>query len=260
MEPLELLLIIAIAMLLVALIAWQVKSSSRKKPNQQSKEDPWDHLSSNEEKSSGKLGFGTHKIRINRNENWEEEPKIGNSANPWLKPDTDTILFYEKGSAGGAGLVGWIENTEIACHLRKEGIASATILSYDDSSCLIELELINRYKEDIEQEQKESFKARLLKPYKPKSDWSLTFNMVDGFTPDKKVHLKCLDSEEVINRNDSPHKAVWIEDSIGKKVSKHTYLNYDNLIRTLRAYYSGHNVRIKEVKKVDEQFEFTIGI
>jgi hypothetical protein len=223
-------------------------------------EDPWDHLSSDSNDKSSKPGFGTSIIKANRNENWEVEPEIGNSASPWLKPNTDTVIFYEHGQIAGPPAA-WIEDKRIADHLRKEGLASAGILAFDKQSCTIEITLYDEYEPEIRKKREDNFREKLLKPYTPRQDWTLTFKMVSGLAPDVDVHLRYLDSEEVLKQEDSIHRAIWLEDDNENRISKDSYQNHDYLIRTLRACYSGQDLKIKKIEKGKQNnWELTVGI
>jgi hypothetical protein len=253
--------ILVTILLVVAIVILIRYLGTREKQRSRSKEDPWDHLSSENKGKTDKLGFNTNRIRINRNEGWEFEPTVGEAATPWLKPETDTVLFYERGTVGGAGLIGWIENKEIANHLRKEGIATAITLSFDERSCLIEFAMYDEYEPEIRKKQKDDFKEKLLKPYKPRQDWTLTFTMAKGLSPDSKLQIKHLDAESVAYKEDSIHKSIWLEDENNRKVSEDSYFDYNNLIKTLRAIYSGLDLKIKDIKKSKgNNWELTIGI
>ena len=258
----EILIVLAIALIIISSIIWSARSNKKTKPSQPKDqsppEDPWDHLSSEKKQAEGKI-LREMKLRLNRNDNWEEYPEIGNYANAWLKPDTDTILFYEGGAVGGYP-IGWIEDREIADHLRKEGVTSATILSCDKRYCTIEFTMHDMYEPEIREQREQNFKEKLLKPYKPKKDWDLMFNMSADFDPSAEVHLKRLSSDEVLNDNESIHKSIWVEDNEGNRLSEPGYFEHDKLIRTLRAFYSGLDVKIKKVEKTGDQYKFTIGL
>ena len=75
-----------------------------------------------------------------------------------------------------------------------------------------------------------------------------------------KVVLKHHSLEEVINDIDSINQAIWIEDSEGNVLSESNYTLTNDVIKTLRAYYSGLLVQIKSIKKASNFYDFEIGI
>jgi len=265
MSQTEILVVLLVIVFLASLIIWQIRSARAFKNRHRNKpripkEDPWDHLSFIEDNSTKKSGLGSRQIKLHRNENWKIQPEIGNYAKAWLKPETNTILFYEGGEVGPDKIIGWFEDEKIANHLRKEGLTSATILSCDRRYCTIELEIIDQYETQIRKKREEDFKAKILKPYKPKSDWTLRFSVLEELTQDINVQLKHLNSEELLNIKDSIHQAIWLEDESGRKISKDCYQDYNSLIRTLRAFYSGLDIKIKKILKANENWELTIGV
>lgn len=199
-------------------------------------------------------------FRAERWNNPDLSPNKGDYVKLWRKPGTSIINIYAPGSVGGMGLLGRLENHKIADHLSKEGLYNAEIKSFNERYLFLDIELSNETMADVRQQSEDNLKEKLLKPYKPKTDWNLSFNMIPGFDPKKEIQLKCLTVEEIVSHEGSIHDALWIEDKSGNRLSEKTYFEYDKLLRTLRALITGLDIKIKSIKKKGNQFELILGV
>ena len=84
--------------------------------------------------------------------------------------------------------------------------------------------------------------------------------MVDDFRKDTEVILRYKNYDEVLNGLDRIYNALWIEDNTGEVVSSYCYAGNAGAVRTLRAFFSGKSVVIKNVEKNAMYYDFTIGI
>lgn len=215
-------------------------------------------LTSSENKTLGKKNiFQFHKIESN-----DFSVEVGDEVKLWNKPNSDLVNAYAKGFVGGEGLVGQMNNQNIAFHLIKGGLYNATIKEIFNNKILIEIHLINEFKtiEDYKKEQSLRWKNELQKPYNPKKGWTMRFIIENKPSVKGNLKLGFRKLEDLDLGNDRLESNLWLENSDGKVISDKNVSGSVDTIKTLRALYSGKQFTLGYEKKSGIYHYFTLEI
>jgi hypothetical protein len=216
----------------------------------------------NESIQKSQSGFGLKRINAERIMDEQYSPINGESVKLWRKPESSTINIYAKGSAGGMGLLGIFNDKNIAEHITKGGQYKATINSFNTAKIELSVVIINEFitQEDIKKKRDDDMRSNLVKKYSPKTDWILSFRMLEGYKKNIEAHIKCMDIESILKSQDSIQHAVWLEDSNGKRISDNSWPGTNEVTKTIRAINSGLELKIKDIRKDGAYYNFTVGI
>lgn len=193
-----------------------------------------------------------------RHPNEDVTPLVGEEVKLWRKPNTDQVNIYVKGTVGGEGLIGFIENEQIANHLSVGGQYKAVISRFDYNYLYLSLALKDEYKtlEDYREEQKEKWEDEILKPYKPKLNWEVVFDLSTTSKKDKNIALG-YNSKKDLNFNEL-NSNIWLQDDEGNIISITNKSGSATTIKTLRALYSDYRLNLEFSRKEYGHYYFTV--
>ena len=190
-------------------------------------------------------------IKVARIQSDEFDINLHDKVNIWNRPDTNEINIYAKGSGGGRGKVGIFQSEKIAQHLQKGGLYTATIVKLNLFKIELEIELIQEFKtaEDYRSEQNERYTEQLKKTYKPKNPWTVNYIIEQENVNKKALKIMTNDLATTINNIDNFRDNIWLVDKDGYKINAVNHSNSDDIMKTLRASFSGHNLVISFKKQ-----------
>lgn len=116
-------------------------------------------------------------------------------------------------------------------------------------------------KESIENSQKEyeeEWLKKILSKYNPKTNWSLRFyseNKLDK----TKLKIKIVEKETLSNYYNNTTDLIWLENLEGEKLNVENTAYAEDIIKTLRAIYTGHEIEIKLISKDINYYTLEIG-
>jgi hypothetical protein len=200
-------------------------------------------------------------IRFNRIKS-DYKIEIGDELNIWSKPNSTIVNLYAKGSIGGSGIVGSADNKFL-----NNNLENTEYLFIENEAIHIDNNYINLKikmyveKESIENSQKEyeeEWLKKILSKYNPKTNWSLRFyseNKLDK----TKLKIKIVEKETLSNYYNNTTDLIWLENLEGEKLNVENTAYAEDIIKTLRAIYTGHEIEIKLISKDINYYTLEIG-
>jgi len=104
----------------------------------------------------------------------------------------------------------------------------------------------------------EEWLKKILSKYNPKTNWSLRFyseNKLDK----TKLKINIVEKESLSNFYNNTKDLIWLENLEGEKLSVENTAYTEDIIKTLRAIYSGHEIEIKLITKDRNYYTLEIG-
>lgn len=211
-------------------------------------------------KSLEKLPFEGN-VRFNRIKS-DYQIEIGQDLNIWNKPNSQIINIYAKVSVGGNGLIGSTNNKFINNHLENTDylFIENEIIEIDSNYITLKIKMyvdkgaiLNSQKE-----YEDEWLKKILSKYNPKTNWSLRFyseNKLDK----SKLKIKVVEKESVSNYYNKTGDLIWLENLDGEKLEIENYSYAADIIKTLRAIYSEHEIEIKQILKDRNYYTLEIG-
>jgi hypothetical protein len=200
-------------------------------------------------------------IRFNRIKS-DCKIEIGDELNIWSKPNSTIVNLYAKGSIGGIGIVGSANNKFL-----NNNLENTEYLFIENEAIHIDNNYINLKikmyvdKESIENSQKEyeeEWLKKILSKYNPKTNWSLRFyseNKLDK----TNLKIKIVKKETLSNYYNNTKDLIWLENLEGEKLNAENTAYAEDIIKTLRAIYTGHEIEIKLISKDRNYYTLEIG-
>lgn len=188
--------------------------------------------------------------------------EIGDEVNIWSKPNSNLINLYVIGSVGGNGLVGTANNKFINFQLENTenlfvenevvGLGNSyidlKIKMYVDKEAIFE----------IEQRAEAEWAKKILSKYNPKANWSLRFYSETKLLKEN-IFVKSVEKENVKKYYNNTKDLIWLENKDGDRLQVENTAYSADIIKTLRATYSGHQIEIKFISKDRNYYTLEIG-
>lgn len=216
----------------------------------------WNFLFGTKKTSQIKIGIPIV-ISFKREQPGEVSTKIGDLVNLWVRPETNQINAYLKGSIGGQGLVGTTFNDSVNKHLKTIKHHEARIVHVSNTSLEIEIILKDS---GIDETRKGQLLAQLQKKYNPNKNWILKFTLLTNARTDKEISIGFNDSNRIAESLDDIRSNIWLENHDGMKISDKNWSHNEDVIKTLRAIYSGHSLDLEFLLKEHDVFYFEVSI
>ncbi|MFV8268541.1 hypothetical protein ACNQGP_01230 [Flavobacterium sp. GT2N3] len=211
-------------------------------------------------KSSEKLPFEGN-VRFNRIKS-EYQIEIGQELNIWNKPNSQIINLYAKGSVGGSGIIGSTNNKFINTHLENTDylFVENEVIEIDSNYITLKIKM---YVDkgailDSQKEYEDEWLKKILSKYSPKTNWYLRYyseNKLDK----SKLKIKVVEKENVSNYYNKTSDLIWLENLDGEKLEIENSSYTADIIKTLRAVYSEHEIEIKLISKDRNYYTLEIG-
>ena len=198
-------------------------------------------------KSSGNLPF-ENIIKFNKIKS-EYKIEIGEELNIWSKPNSSIVNLYANGSIGGSGIVGTTNNKFLNNHLE------------NTDHLFIENEIIdfdNNLAENDQKENQDEWLKKILSKYNPKSNWSLRFYSENKLEK-SKIKIKSVDKGNLNDYNSYSKELIWLESLEGEKLNAENTAYTEDINKTLRAIFTGHEIEIKFITKDRNYYTLEIG-
>lgn len=200
-------------------------------------------------------------IKFNRIKS-EHKIEIGEELNIWSKPNSSIVNLYANGSVGGSGIVGTINSKFLNNHLENTEnlFIENEIIDFDNNYINLKIRMFVD-KKMVENNQKEyqgEWLKKILSKYNPKTNWFLRFyseNKLDK----SKIKIKTVEKENLHNYNNYSKELIWLENLEGEKLIAENTANTEDINKTLRAMYTGHELEIKFITKDRNYYTLEIG-
>jgi hypothetical protein len=211
-------------------------------------------------KSSESLPFDGN-IKFNRIKS-EYEIEIGKELNIWSKPNSSIVNLYAKGSIGGNGIVGSINNKFINNHLENtENLFIENEISDFDNNYInlkIKMHVDENLTENIQKEYQDEWLKKMLSQYNPKTNWSLRFYS-ESKLEKSKIKIRGVEKDNLPNYDNYSKELIWLENLEGEKLEVENTAYREDINKTLRAIYTGHEIEIKFITKDRNYYTLEIG-
>lgn len=211
-------------------------------------------------KSSESLPF-ENIIKFNRIKS-EYKIEIGEELNIWSKPNSSIVNLYANGSVGGSGIVGTINSKFLNNHLENTEnlFIENEIIDFDNNYINLKIRMFvdKKMVENNQKEYQDEWLKKILSKYNPKTNWFLRFyseNKLDK----SKIKIKTVEKENLHNYNNYSKELIWLENLEGEKLNAENTANTEDINKTLRAMYTGHELEIKFITKDRNYYTLEIG-
>jgi len=211
-------------------------------------------------KSSESLPFEGN-IKFNRIKS-EYEIEIGKELNIWSKPNSSIVNLYAKGSVGGNGIVGSINNKFINNHLENTEnlFIENEIIDFDNNYINLKIKMFadGNLTENIQKEYQDEWLKKMLSKYNPKTNWTLRFYS-ESKLEKSKIKIRVVEKENLPNYNNSSKELIWLENLEGEKIEVENTAYTEDVNKTLRAIYTEHEIEIKSITKDRNYYTLEVG-
>lgn len=211
-------------------------------------------------KSSESLPFEGN-IKFNRIQS-EYEIEIGKELNIWSKPNSSIVNLYAKGSVGGNGIVGSTNNKFLNNHLENTEnlLIENEIISFDNNYIILKIKMFvdKNLNENIKKEYQDEWLKKMLSKYNPKTNWSLRFYS-ESKIEKSKIKIRAIERDNLPNYDNYSKELIWLENLEGEKLDVENTAYTEDINKTLRAIYSGHEIEIKFITKDRNYYTLEVG-
>ena len=211
-------------------------------------------------KSSESLPYEGN-IKFNRIKS-EYVIEIGKEINIWSKPNSSLVNLYAKGSVGGNGIVGSINNKFINNHLEntKNLFIENEIIDFDNNYINLKIKMYvdENLNKNIQKEYQDEWLKKMLSKYNPKTNWSLRFYS-ESKLEKSKIKIRIIEKDNLSNYNNYSNELIWLENLEGEKLEVENTAYTEDIIKTLRAIYTGHEIEIKFITKDRNYYTLEVG-
>lgn len=211
-------------------------------------------------KSSENLPF-ENIIKFNRIKS-EYKIEIGEELNIWSKPNSSIVNLYANGSIGGSGIVGTTNNKFLNNHLENTDhlFIENEIIDFDNNYINLKIRMFvdKNLAENDQKENQDEWLKKILSKYNPKSNWSLRFYSENKLEK-SKIKIKSIDKENLNDYNSYSKELVWLENLEGEKLNAENTAYTEDINKTLRAIFTGHEIEIKFITKDRNYYTLEIG-
>lgn len=211
-------------------------------------------------KSSKSLPFEGN-VKFNRIKgNYKIE--IGDELNIWSKPNSSIVNLYAKGSVGGSEIVGTINNNFINNHLENTDhlFIENEISDFDNNYINLKIKMYvdENLTENIQKEYQDEWLKKIQSKYNPKTNWFLRFYSENKLEK-SKIKIRIVEKENISEYNNYSKEIIWLENVEGEKISAENTAYTEDINKTLRAIYTGHEIEIKFIKKDRNYYTLEVG-
>lgn len=211
-------------------------------------------------KSSENLPFEGN-IKFNRIKS-EYQIEIGDELNIWSKPNSSIVNLYAKGSVSRSGTVGTINNMFINNHLENTEhlFVENEIINFDNNyiNLRIKMYVDENLTKNIQKEYQDEWVKKILSKYNPKTNWSLRFYS-ESKLEKNKIKIKIIEKENLPNYDNYSKELIWLENLEGEKLKVENTAYTEDINKTLRAIYTGHEIEIKFITKDRNYYSLEVG-
>lgn len=211
-------------------------------------------------KSSENLPF-ENIIKFNRIKS-EYKIEIGEELNIWSKPNSSIVNLYANGSIGGSGIVGTTNDKFLNNHLENTDhlFIENEIIDFDNNYINLKIRMFvdKNLAENDQKENQDEWLKKILSKYNPKSNWSLRFYSENKLEK-SKIKIKSVDKENLNDYNSYSKELIWLENLEGEKLNAENTAYTEDINKTLRAIFSGHEIEIKFITKDRNYYTLEIG-
>jgi len=211
-------------------------------------------------KSSENLPF-ENIIKFNRIKS-EYKIEIGEELNIWSKPNSSIVNLYANGSIGGSGIVGTTNDKFLNNHLENTDhlFIENEIIDFDNNHINLKIRMFvdKNLAENDQKENQDEWLKKILSKYNPKSNWSLRFYSENKLEK-SKIKIKSVDKENLNDYNSYSKELIWLENLEGEKLNAENTAYTEDINKTLRAIFSGHEIEIKFITKDRNYYTLEIG-
>lgn len=211
-------------------------------------------------KSSENLPF-ENIIKFNRIKS-EYKIEIGEELNIWSKPNSSIVNLYANGSIGGSGIVGTTNNKFLNNHLENTDhlFIENEIIDFDNNYINLKIRMFvdKNLAENDQKENQDEWLKKILSKYNPKSNWSLRFYSENKLEK-SKIKIKSVDKENLNDYNSYSKELIWLENLEGEKLNAENTAYTEDINKTLRAIFTGHEIEIKFITKDRNYYTLEIG-
>lgn len=211
-------------------------------------------------KSSENLHF-ENIIKFNRIKS-EYKIEIGEELNIWSKPNSSIVNLYANGSIGGSGIVGTTNNKFLNNHLENTDhlFIENEIIDFDNNYINLKIRMFvdTNLAENDQKENQDEWLKKILSKYNPKSNWSLRFYSENKLEK-SKIKIKSVDKENLNDYNSYSKELIWLENLEGEKLNAENTAYTEDINKTLRAIFTGHEIEIKFITKDRNYYTLEIG-
>lgn len=211
-------------------------------------------------KSSENLPF-ENTIKFNRIKS-EYKIEIGEELNIWSKPNSSIVNLYANGSIGGSGIVGTTNNKFLNNHLENTDhlFIENEIIDFDNNYINLKIRMFvdKNLAENDQKENQDEWLKKILSKYNPKSNWSLRFYSENKLEK-SKIKIKSVDKENLNDYNSYSKELIWLENLEGEKLNAENTAYTEDINKTLRAIFTGHEIEIKFITKDRNYYTLEIG-
>ncbi|MFT6336695.1 MAG: hypothetical protein ACJATI_003455 [Halioglobus sp.] len=192
-----------------------------------------------------------YKFYLPKNKRGNMKIELGVNPNPWLRPDSDEISFYNP-DYNGRGLIGVVEDSRLyELSSNPNNYLESVISEYRKDYVTIEVEIKRKKeqpKEEIDPEMFARWMVKISKKYKYKTRWDIRFYSAENFTKDE-ISIKCIDKSVLEQYFNNKKDTFWIEKKNGDKIEASNQTTSPNIIKTLRTLNSNHEIDIINFKQ-----------
>lgn len=210
--------------------------------------------------SSESLPFENN-IKFNRIKS-EHKLIIGEELNIWSKPNTSIVNLYANGSIGGSGIIGTTNNKFLNNHIgnTENLFIENEIIDFDNNYINLKIRMFvdENLSENNRKEYQDEWLKKIMSKYNPKTNWSVRFYSENKLEK-SKIRLKTVEKENLYNYDNYSKELIWLENLEGEKLGAENTAHTEDINKTLRAVYSGHEIEIKFITKDSNYYTLEIG-
>lgn len=192
----------------------------------------------------------------------EYKIEIGEELNIWSKPNSSIVNLYANGSIGGSGIVGTTNNKFLNNHLENTDhlFIENEIIDFDNNYINLKIRMFvdTNLAENDQKENQDEWLKKILSKYNPKSNWSLRFYSENKLEK-SKIKIKSVDKENLNDYNSYSKELIWLENLEGEKLNAENTAYTEDINKTLRAIFTGHEIEIKFITKDRNYYTLEIG-
>ncbi|MEG0916920.1 MAG: hypothetical protein RSF68_07895 [Myroides sp.] len=191
---------------------------------------------------------------------------LGSKINIWCDNRNGKVSACLKGTDAYNDVIATTDNSEIQKIYNSNSYfeESTEILRITENTILIKI-VINKISDaEIEKRNNQYFnewEQKLLRKYNPVKNWELRFYHSEKMLPfdSKTVVIKTIGKNNVKEYHNNLNDAIWLENHEGKRIIIEHNSRNEDLIKTLRAVYSGHILEIKSINTTGYYLNLEIG-
>ncbi len=112
--------------------------------------------------------------------------------------------------------------------------------------------------ENIQKEYQDEWLKKMLSKYNPTTNWSLRFYS-ESKLEKSKIKIRVIEKDSLPNYNNYSKELIWLENLEGEKLEVENTAYTEDINKTLRAIYTGHEIEIKFITKDRNYYTLEVG-